>query len=144
DEVDESEERLRQYPGVAQVVAMVREDVPGSKQLVAYVVSSREHAPTPKELEEHLARQLPHYMVPAAVLFLDDLPVTPNGKIDRVALPSPGQADRHTAETYVPPRNHAEKVLCDIWAGVLDVDRVSVVDRFVALGGDSLLAMLVA
>src|SRR5262249_4182799 len=143
-ELGEIEERLRQHPGVAQAVAMVREDVPGSKQLVAYVVSSREHASTPKELEEHLTRQPHHYMVPAAVLFLDDLPVTPNGKIDRAALPSPSQADRHTAETYVPPCNHAETVLCDLWAQVLDVDRVSVVDRFVDLGGDSLLAMLVA
>src|SRR6516162_4039338 len=143
-ELGEIEQRLRQHPGVAQAVALVREDVPGSRQLVAYVVSSRGHASTPKELEEHLARQLPHYMVPAAVLFLDDLPVTPNGKIDRAALPSPRQADWQTAETYVPPRNHAEKVLCDIWAQVLDVDRVSVADRFVDLGGDSLLAMLVA
>src|SRR5215469_1772094 len=142
-ELGEIEERLRQHPGVAQAVAMVREDVPGSKQLVAYVVSSREHDPTPKQLEEHLARQLPHYMVPAAVLFLDDLPVTPNGKIDRAALPARRPADRHTAEAYVPPRNHAEKVLCDIWAEVLAVDRVSVVDRFVDLGGDSLLGMLV-
>jgi amino acid adenylation domain-containing protein/non-ribosomal peptide synthase protein (TIGR01720 family) len=142
-ELGEIEERLRQHPGVAQAVAMVREDVPCSKQLVAYVVSSREHASTPKELEEHLARQLPYYMVPAAVLFLDDLPVTPNGKIDRAALPSPRQVDRPTAETYVPPRNHAEEVLCDIWAQVLDVDRVSVVDRFVDMGGDSLSAMLV-
>src|SRR5262249_57519022 len=75
-ELGEIEERLRQHPGVAQVVAMVREDVPGSKQLVAYVVSSREHAPAPRELEEHLARQLPHYMGPA-VPFLDDLTVTP-------------------------------------------------------------------
>ena len=143
-ELGEIEGRLQQHPGVAQAVAMVREDVPGSKQLVAYVVSSREHASTPKELEEDLARTLPHYMVPAAVLFLDDLPVTPNGKIDRAALPSPGRADRHAAETYVPPRNHAETVLCDLWAQVLDVDRVSVADRFVDLGGDSLLAMLVA
>src|SRR5215469_15199330 len=142
-ELGEIEERLRRHPGVAQAVAMVREDVPGSRQLVAYVVTAREHATTPIELEEHLARQLPHYMVPAAVIFLDDLPVTPNGKIDRAALPSPRQADRHAAEAYVPPRNHAEKVLCDIWAEVLDVARVSVVDRFVDLGGDSLLGMLV-
>ena len=123
---------------------MVREDVPGNKQLVAYVVISREHASTPKELEEHLARQLPHYMVPAAVVILDDLPITPNGKIDRAALPPPSHADRHKAETYVSPRNHAERVLCDIWAQVLGMDRVSVADRFVDLGGDSLLAMLVA
>ncbi|HEY0022717.1 MAG TPA: non-ribosomal peptide synthase/polyketide synthase [Longimicrobium sp.] len=137
-ELGEIEAVLRRHERVADCVVMVREDVPGDQRLVAYVVGG---AGT-DELREHVRQTLPEYMVPAAFVFLDAFPLSPNGKLDRKALPAPeyGAAE----ETYVSPRTPTEEVLAGIWAEVLGVERVGADDQFFELGGHSLVATRVA
>ncbi|HVG43654.1 MAG TPA: amino acid adenylation domain-containing protein, partial [Longimicrobium sp.] len=137
-EPGEVEAVLRARPGVREATVVVREDVPGEKRLVAYVVGEVEA----EALREHLRRTLPEYMVPSAFVFLDALPLTPNGKLDRKALPAPELASPE--EAYVAPRTPAEEVLAGIWAEVLRLERVGAEDSFFDLGGHSLLATRVA
>ncbi len=134
-EPGEVESALAAHPGVREARVVVREDEPGEKRLVAYVVGE---AGT-EELRAHLRQSLPEYMVPGAFVALDPLPLTPNGKLDRKALPAPDFAPAE--ERYVAPRTPAEEVLAGIWAEVLKVERVGVHDNFFALGGHSLLAV---
>ena len=138
-ELGEIEAVLSQHPAVRQSVMTVREDVPGDKQLVGYVVGEREAPPAADELRNFLKRKLPDYMIPAAFVVVDDLPLTPNGKLDRSALPRPDQVGSGL-ETYKPPRTPAEETVAKIWADVLKVERVGVDDNFFDLGGHSLLA----
>ncbi|HEX2207503.1 MAG TPA: amino acid adenylation domain-containing protein, partial [Longimicrobium sp.] len=135
-EPGEVESVLSAHEGVAEARVIVREDVPGEKQLVAYVVGEA-NAP---ELRAHLRQSLPEYMVPAAVVTIDRLPLTPNGKLDVRALPAPGFA----AEAYVEPRTELEAVLAEVWAPVLGMEKVGVTAGFFAMGGHSLLAMQTA
>ncbi|WP_370937945.1 non-ribosomal peptide synthase/polyketide synthase [Amycolatopsis sp. cg13] len=129
-EPGEVEAVLAKHPDVAQAAVLVREDQPGAKQLVAYVVS----AAGENVLREFLARSLPDYLVPSVFVALDRLPVSANGKLDRRALPAP-----RAAETgHVEPRTETERALAGIWAEVLGADRVGTRDSFFALGGDSL------
>lgn len=110
--------------------------------LVAYLVAKGEPVPTAR-LRDHAAEVLPEHMLPSAVVWLDELPVGPNGKLDRSALPAPStQQSERTG--YQPPRNHTEQVLAEVWAEVLKVDRVGVNDSFYEIGGDSILSILVA
>ena len=122
-------------PRVRDCVVVVREDAPGDKRLVAYVVGGAEPRSAARRT---CGSSLPEYMVPAAFVALDALPLTPNGKVDRTALPAPEPA--RDADAYVAPRTPVEQVLAAIWAEVLGVERVGATDDFFALGGHSLLA----
>ncbi|WP_164018189.1 non-ribosomal peptide synthetase [Pyxidicoccus trucidator] len=146
-EPGEVEAALRTHEGVREAVVMAREDVPGNKRLVAYVVpvSPQEgHAATvdTAALRTYLKQKLPEYMVPAAFVLLDVLPLSPNGKVDRKALPTPDAAQVPQGE-YTAPRDEVEQRLADIWAAVLRLPRVGIHDNFFALGGDSILSLLV-
>jgi amino acid adenylation domain-containing protein len=134
-ELGEVEAALSRHPGVEECVVVVREDRPGDRRLVAYVVG--EGAPGLADLRGFLAAALPDYMVPQAVVRLAALPVTPAGKVDRLGLPAPVS----DVEGHVAPRNEVEAVLAVVWAEVLRVERVGVFDNFFALGGDSILAI---
>ncbi|HEX5724060.1 MAG TPA: amino acid adenylation domain-containing protein, partial [Longimicrobiaceae bacterium] len=136
-EPGEIEDALRRSEGVADCVVVAREDVPGEKRLVAYVVGDAEAG----VLRENLRRELPEYMVPAAFVPLERLPLTPSGKLDRKALPAPEYAA--DADGYVAPRTEAERKVAAVWAEVLGVEGVGAHDRFFDLGGHSLLLVRV-
>jgi aryl carrier-like protein len=138
-ELGEIETVLSQHPAVRQSVVLAREDTPGDQRLVAYVVAKGEAAST-AELKEHLARALPHYMVPAAFVVLEQLPLTPNGKVDRKALPTPDGA-AYATRGYEAPVGEVEEKLAGIWAEVLKLERVGRHDNFFELGGHSLLVI---
>ncbi|HEX8696157.1 MAG TPA: amino acid adenylation domain-containing protein, partial [Longimicrobium sp.] len=138
-EPGEVESVLLEHPAVREAVVAAREDVPGTKWLVAYVVGEGGAKPDPAALRAHLAERLPDYMVPGALVALEALPLTPNGKVDRRALPAPARGAAR-AGAYVAPRTAAEEVLAGIWSVVLGVERVGAEDNFFELGGHSLIA----
>ncbi|PPT09099.1 Malonyl CoA-acyl carrier protein transacylase [Geitlerinema sp. FC II] len=145
-EPGEVEALLERYPSVREAVAIAREDVPGDKQLVAYIVpasaeSADEFTPFSTQLRQFLQTQLPEYMIPASFVFLDRLPLTPSGKVNRRALPAPDRTRPELAERFVPARTGVEKVLADLWTQVLNVERIGIYDNFFDLGGHSLRAI---
>src|SRR5262249_4530024 len=113
---------------------VVREDRPGDRRLVGYAVASA----SPDELRDHLAAVLPDYLVPSAVVVLDEFPLTPNGKLDQRALPPP---DYVSSVPHRSPRTATEVVLCELFAELLGVESVGIDDGFFVLGGHSLLAV---
>ncbi|MET0398243.1 MAG: non-ribosomal peptide synthase/polyketide synthase, partial [Longimicrobiaceae bacterium] len=137
-EPGEVETVLRAHPGVAAAAVVAREERPGEARLVAYVVAAEGADPSAAELRAYLANGLPPYMVPAAWVRLDALPLLPNGKLDRRALPDPDDAAARAE--YVAPATPTERELAEIWAEVLAAERVGATDDFFALGGHSLLA----
>lgn len=139
-EPGEIEALLTQHPGVRESVVIAREDQPGDKKLVAYVVPDPSHILTIGDLRHFIAGKLPKYMIPAAFVTLDALPLNPNGKVDRFALPVPDTARPELAEAFVAPRTPTEEILAEIFAQVLEVEQVGVHDNFFELGGHSLLA----
>ncbi len=141
-ELGEIEAVLTQQPGVAQVVVVVREDTPGDKRLVAYVVPAPGAVPpSPEALRQAAQEHLPDYMVPAAVMLLETLPLTANGKVDRRALPAPDWAAARSQETTAAPRTEVEQKVADLWKQVLGVEQVGIHDNFFELGGHSVLAV---
>ncbi len=139
-EPGEIESVLAHDPAVREVVVVAREDVPGDKRLVAYVVSSQSLPPSTGEFRAYLQQTLPDYMIPSAYVFLDSLPLTPNGKIDRRSLPAPDRNRDELEQAYVVPCSLTEEILAGIWADVLKLDQVGIHDNFFDLGGHSLLA----
>jgi amino acid adenylation domain-containing protein len=138
-EPGEIEAALREHPAVRAAVVLGREDAPGGKRLVAYVVPEGT-APGNADLRRFLQQRLPDFMVPSAFMVMETLPLSPTGKVDRRGLPAPGEARPDLGQAFVPPRDSIEEAVAGIWATMLRVDRVGVHDDFFALGGHSLLA----
>ncbi|MDX9678827.1 non-ribosomal peptide synthase/polyketide synthase [Pseudomonas zeae] len=136
-ELGEVEASLRQLPSVTDALVIARDNASG-KQLIGYVVTASGED-IGDELKAGLRASLPEYMVPAQIVCLNAFPVTPNGKLDRKALPEP----EFKTEEYVAPRNEQESLLADIWAQVLQVEQVGISDNFFELGGDSILSLQV-
>jgi aspartate racemase len=139
-ELGEIESVLAQHPVVRETVVVAREEAPGEKRLVAYVVPQREFPHSTNYLRRFLQEKLPDYMIPSAFVQLESLPLTPNGKVDYRALPDPRNEDARDPDEYVAPRDETERVLCRVWSEVLGIDRVGLDDDFFASGGHSLLA----
>jgi amino acid adenylation domain-containing protein/FkbH-like protein len=137
-ELGEIESVLAKHSGVRQSLVIAREDEPGLKRLVAYIVLSTTEGANEGAFRAHLKQSLPEFMIPSAFVTLDAFPLSPNGKIDRKALPKPEYSGE--AEKYVAPRNPAEEQVAAIWAKVLRLQRVGIHDDFFGLGGHSLLA----
>jgi amino acid adenylation domain-containing protein len=152
-EPQEVETVLCQHPGVRAGVVIVREDKPGEKRLVAYVIPNeeaeeqgsrgageqgRENLPNPQSLRTFMREKLPEYLVPSAFVLLEDLPLTPNGKVDTHALPAPEQVLANAE--FIAPRTEIEAQLADIYAQILKLEKVSIHDDFFELGGHSLIA----
>jgi amino acid adenylation domain-containing protein len=140
-ELGEIESTLSAHPGVQSCTVLTREDIPGNKQLVAYLVAHHRESLDAENVRNFLKRKLPDYMVPAYFVFLDCFPLTQNGKIDRKALPAPSHKDTHAAMEFVLPRTQAEKKLVAIWMELLEVERIGIYDDLFELGAHSLLAI---
>jgi len=139
-ELGEIEVVLGQHPAVREAIVAVREDNPGTKRLVGYVVARSPGEPAGSELRDYLKDKLPGYMIPSAFVRLDKLPLTANGKVDRSTLPAPEVSRSEFEDGFVPPRTPTEELLANMWAEVLGVKKVGVHDSFFELGGHSLLA----
>lgn len=139
-EPGEIEAALDAHPHVRHTVVVAREDRPGEKNLVAYLVIDWQHTVTRAQLRAYLGERLPEFMVPAAFVLLPALPLTPNGKLDRAALPVPQGADFQTGGAYFPPRDATERKLVEIWEAILNVRPIGIKTSFFDLGGRSLLA----
>jgi amino acid adenylation domain-containing protein len=139
-EVGEVEKTLQNHPGIREAVVVARSSGSGESQLVAYFVSTGEPAPSVSALRGYLQAKLPEYMIPAAFVRLDALPLTTNGKVNRSSLPPPETFRPDLDTAYVGPRTDTEEALATVWAQVLCVERSGIDDNFFDLGGDSLAA----
>ncbi|MFL6261091.1 MAG: non-ribosomal peptide synthetase [Thermoanaerobaculia bacterium] len=141
-EPGEVESCLEDHAGIREAVVMARQDGPGERRLVAYVVPN-DPGLKPAEVRSFLRLRLPDYMVPAVVVPLPELPLTSNGKVDRARLPAPDEGRREIDQSYLAPRSEMEQRLAAVWREVLRLERVGVSDSFFELGGDSLLLLQV-
>lgn len=139
-ELGEIESVLETHPAVKQAVVLVREDEPDEKRLVAYLISNAEQSPDTTQLRPYLEAKLPDYMIPSAFVILEAMPLSPNGKVDRKALPKPSYKRPELEQRYVAPRNELERFLATIWCDIIKLDRVGIHDRFFELGGTSIQA----
>ena len=139
-ELGEIESVLSQHPSVGETVVISREDVHGDKCLVAYVVPDQEQGPTVSALRSFLKSKLPKYMMPSTFVFLDALPLTPHGKVDRQALPIAAGTRADLENAFVAPLTPVEKTLSGIWTQVLGLEQIGIDDNFFELGGHSLSA----
>jgi len=140
-ELGEIEAALKRYSAVREGVVLAREDNPGDKHLVAYIVPNQKQPPIIHDLRTFLQNRLPKYMVPSAFVLLDALPLSPNGKVDRHALPVPDQGCFRLQDAFVAPRDPLELQLAQIWENLLGISPIGVTDNFFDLGGHSLLAV---
>lgn len=131
---------LRTHSAIREAVVGTFSDAWGEKQLIAHLVSDDDHISV-EQLRTYLLRRLPDYMVPSVMIFVDALPLTSNGKVDRKRLPQLDGYRSNLASTYTEPRDGVERALCEIWGKVLGLERVGIHDNFFALGGDSLRAV---
>ena len=138
-ELGEIEAQLDALPGITQSVVLLREDVPGLRQLVAYVVTTDGQPAEAEQIRTALGKELPDYMVPATIIAMERFPLSPNGKLDRKALPAPEAPA--SGSVYTAPESPLEKQLATMWAELLGAERVGIHDDFFALGGHSLVAM---
>jgi acyl carrier protein len=143
-ELGEIESALHRHPKVQETAVIVREDTPNNPQLVGYVVPEDGNSLEPRELTRFLKARVPGYMVPAAFMVLDALPMSSGIKVDRQALPPPDQTRTAAGAAYVAPSTPVEEKLTEIWSQVLGVPQVGVLDDFFELGGHSLLATQIA
>ncbi|MBA2495605.1 MAG: amino acid adenylation domain-containing protein, partial [Acidimicrobiia bacterium] len=139
-ECHEIERTLDQHPAVAEATVVAREDEPGRRRLVAYVVTADDVEAAPVRLRRFLAERLPPYMVPSAFVRVSGLPLTPNGKVDRAALPPPGDPRDELTGDRIAPRTTAEQTIAEVWSRILGIDVIGVDDDFFELGGHSLQA----
>jgi amino acid adenylation domain-containing protein len=140
-EPGEIESHLLNITGVAAAKVIAHEESSGDKRLVAYCVTRSVNSISAADLRQELAASLPDYMVPSAFVFIERMPLTPNGKLDRSALPQPVQNVGNRGETYVPPRNAVERRIAASWSEILQIERIGTSDNFFELGGHSLSAM---
>ncbi|PSB01236.1 non-ribosomal peptide synthetase, partial [Merismopedia glauca] len=136
-ELAEVEAAIQEYSSIKTAVAVVREDIPGDKRLVAYITP---HCQL-EELRRYLKQKLPSHLIPSSFVFLDSFPITPNGKIDRRALPIPDTSRPEVSASFAPPKTEIEIKLAEIWAEVLNLQQIGRYDNFFELGGDSILAI---
>lgn len=142
-ELGEIEAALCAQAAIREAVTLVREDAPGEKRLVAYVVLHDGQAVTSADLRAFLKDRLPEYMVPHVFVVLDSLPLTSSGKVDRRSLPAPDRSRPEQEAAFIEPRTKVEEILRNIWAEVLGVERIGINDNFFELGGDSILTIQV-
>jgi acyl carrier protein len=146
-EVAEIERALLEHPSIQEAVVVPTADTEGDNRLIGYVVvetttpAMRERRPTASELRSFVKTKLPEYMIPSVFVFMERLPLTSNGKIDRRALPLPGQSAPNTSTAYVAPLTPIERQIAEVWAEVLKLDNIGIHDNFFDLGGHSLMAM---
>ncbi len=142
-ELGDIETVLGQHPAVRQNVVIVREDTPNNKQLVGYIITDTPDVDSLIEIRQYLQDKLPSYMVPSFLMPVDEFPLTPNGKINRRALPKPLVSQMLVSQGFAAPTDDVEQMLVDIWSSVLKVEQVGIHDDFFNLGGHSLLAVRV-
>ncbi|MGI9290684.1 MAG: non-ribosomal peptide synthase/polyketide synthase [Gammaproteobacteria bacterium] len=141
-EAGEIEAALADFPGLRESVVIARGETLGEQRLVAYLVAETNADLSLAELRSHLKQSLPEFMVPQAFVVLDEFPLTPNGKVDRKALPAPEEEQRLALEVeYVAPASPTEIILAEIWCELLNLEQVGVHDNFFELGGDSILSI---
>jgi len=151
-ELGEIETALANHRAVKQAVVLAREDEPGDKRLVAYVVANPEEQLAIADLRSYLQGKLPDYMVPAIFMTVEAMPKTPSGKIDRRALPAPDSQRQEQSQSYAawfdfahqPPQSELECLLAGVWSKLLKIDRVGIHDNFFEIGGNSLMTLQVA
>ncbi|MDY7014674.1 MAG: non-ribosomal peptide synthetase, partial [Cyanobacteriota bacterium] len=142
-ELGEIEAVLASFPGAREVAAAIREFDGGERRLIAYLVPQSPAAAATAELQAFLRHRLPDYLLPSAIVWLDALPLTPSGKLDRRSLPSPSRDRPELGTTYVAPKTPLERQIAEIWQNLLQVDRIGTNDNFFDLGGHSLLMIQV-
>ncbi len=142
-EPGEVEAVLSQHIDVGEAIVIIKEGAGGEKRLIAYVTSRPDHPPDIKEMTGLLKERLPDYMIPSDIVILDAFPLTPNGKLDRKALPEPSRLRPELDELFVPPQTELEQTIASIWQEVLSLERVGTQENFFDLGGHSLLMVQV-